>query len=80
MTTVTLQKNIFRAVKTLSPDRLVAALEFLNFLKEKDEERNATTEVLSDQALYRDIQIARRAWAKGAAAQFTPWRKIKRNV
>ncbi len=67
------RKTIIHAVDQLSPDRARIAVDFLEFLHQKDAEWDATTELLSDKKLMSDIATARRDVAKGIG--LSSWRK-----
>lgn len=80
MTTATLKKNIVKTVQKLSPSRLKVALEFLGYLKERDAEWEATTEILNDKKLLRAVKAGQRDADSKKLSDFSPWRAIKRYV
>ncbi len=72
-----LRRQASALLKQLSPERLKTAIEFMEFLKEK-EEWEATWDILTDPKMMEMIRKAeadRKAGRKGA---FVPWERVKR--
>lgn len=67
-----------QAVNDLPPRRLLVALDFLEYLKGKDDD--ASQDVLNDAALMRDLRVAKRDWARRKTSVFTPWSNVRRHV
>jgi hypothetical protein len=63
----------------LSEEKLRVAVDFLGYLKEK-EEMEATPEILSSHELMAQIEEAGEAINKGRSDEFIPWEKVKRHV
>lgn len=76
---MSLKKQAKKTVDELSEEKLKVALDFLNYLKEK-EEMEATLEILSSQKLMEQIKEAEDAIEEGRMEEFVPWEKVKRNV
>ena len=72
--------RLLGALKELSPERMRAAMDFVEFLKNKDEEWDATSEILGDASTMRDISAAKADIAKIGRKGMTSWRKIQRYV
>lgn len=68
-----------KTLKELSEEKLRVAIDFLGYLKEK-EEMEATLEVLSSQKLMAQIEEAEKAIKKGRLKEFVPWEEVRRNV
>ena len=68
-----------KAINELSYEKVKVAIDFINYLKEK-EEMEATLEILSSRELTAQIEEAERAIKKGNLDEFLPWEKVKRNV
>jgi len=68
-----------KTLKELSEEKLRVAIDFLGYLKEK-EEMEATLEVLSSQELMDQIEEAEKALKKGRLKEFVPWEEVRRNV
>ncbi len=66
--------------QSLSPARAQTALDFLEYLKNKDDEWDATAEILADTSLVREIKLARADLKKNGFKSLTSWRKIQRYV
>jgi len=72
-----LRRQASALLKQLSPERLKTAIEFMEFLKEK-EEWEATWDILTDPKMMEMIRKAEGRWrAKGKEA-FVPWEEVKR--
>ncbi|MFA5994918.1 MAG: hypothetical protein WCW27_06690 [Patescibacteria group bacterium] len=76
MTTLALKHSIIETLKELSPNKMKVALDYLEYLREKDAEWDATAEILANKKLLKDIQVARSDWKKGKKANFVAWRNI----
>ena len=68
-----------RALDELSTEKVKVAMDFLEYLKDK-EEMEATLEVLSSRELKSQIEKADRAMKNGKDEEFMPWEKVKRDV
>lgn len=79
MQTTILKKQAKRAIDELSEEKVRVAVDFIDYLKEK-EEMEATLEILSSHELMAQIEEAERAIKKGKFEEFIPWEKVKRNV
>ncbi len=79
MHTTTLKREAKKAIEELSDEKIKVAIDFMDYLKEK-EEMEATLEILSSRELMAQIEDAEKAIKKGKLDEFIPWEKIKRNV
>ncbi|HEC98187.1 MAG TPA: hypothetical protein ENI58_08575 [Nitrospirae bacterium] len=79
MQSATLKKEAKKAIDELSEEKLKVAIDFIDYLKEK-EEMEATLEILSSHELMVQIEEAEKAIKKGKFTEFIPWEKVKRNV
>jgi PHD/YefM family antitoxin component YafN of YafNO toxin-antitoxin module len=79
MHSTTLKRQAKRAIDELSEEKVRVAVDFIDYLKEK-EEMEATLEVLSSHELMEQIAEAERSIRKGKTEDFIPWEKVKRNV
>ena len=75
----TLKNRAKKTLDELSEDKIKVAVDFLNYLKNK-EEAEATLEILSSSELMRQIKSAGKAIKTGKFDEFISWDKIKRNV
>lgn len=73
---IAIKKKVQEAVETLSDKKARVALDFINYLRERDE-WEATVELLSDKKLLMDYKAAREEIKKGNTIK---WKNIKRNV
>lgn len=73
------RKRVIEKIKMLSEDRLKAALDFVEYLEEK-EEWEATWEVLSDKETMENVKAADYAWGGRRMAEFIPWEKVRKDV
>ena len=73
------QKRVIEKIKVLSESRLKAALDFIEYLEEK-EEWEATWEVLSDKDSMENIKAADDAWEDRRRVEFIQWEKVRRDV
>jgi len=73
---MTVKKKAKEAIETLSDKKARVALDFIDYLRER-EEWEATAELLSDKKLLMDYKAAREEIKKGNTAK---WKAIKRNV
>ena len=73
---IAIKKKVKEAVETLSDKKARVALDFINYLMER-EEWEATDELLSDKKLLMDYKAARVEIKKGTTVK---WKNIKRNV
>ncbi|MDP3296917.1 MAG: hypothetical protein Q8N09_04895 [Thermodesulfovibrionia bacterium] len=79
MQSATLKKEAKKAIDELSEEKVKVAIDFIDYLKEK-EEMEATLEILSSRELMAQIEEAEKAIKKGKLDEFIPWEKVKRNV
>ena len=79
MQKVAIRKEAKRALDELSEEKLRVAVDFLGYLKEK-EEMEATLEILSSHELMTQIEESEKAIKKGRLDEFVPWEKVKRGV
>ncbi|MEK6691173.1 MAG: hypothetical protein AABY78_07735 [Nitrospirota bacterium] len=79
MQSATLKRQAKKAIEDLSEEKVRVAIDFIDYLKEK-EEMEATLEILSSHELMAQIAEAERAIKKGKLDEFIPWEKVKRNV
>ncbi len=70
------KKRAKDAIENLSDKKARVVLDFIDYLKEK-EEWEATAELLSDKKLLMDYKAAREEIKKGNTVK---WKTIKRNV
>ena len=73
---IAIRKKVKEAVETLSDKKALVALDFINYLRER-EEWEATDELLSDKKLLMDYKAAREEIKKRNTVK---WKNIKRNV
>ena len=73
---ITIRKKVKEAIKTLSEERARVALDFINYLGER-EEWEATGELLSDKKLLMDYKAAKEQIKKGNTVK---WNAIKKNI
>jgi len=74
-----LKREAKKALEELSDEKVKVAIDFIDYLKEK-EEMEATLEILSSRELMAQIEEAEKAIKKGKLDEFVPWKKVKRNV
>ena len=79
MQSATLKREAKKAIDELSEEKVKVAIDFIDYLKEK-EEMEATIEILSSHELMAQIEEAEKAIKKGKLDEFIPWEKVKRNV
>ncbi len=79
MQSSTLKREAKKAIDELSNEKIKVAIDFMDYLKEK-EEMEATLEILSSRELMAQIEEAEKAIKKGKLDEFIPWEKVKRNV
>ena len=79
MQSTTLKKEAKKAIDELSNEKIKVAIDFMDYLKEK-EEMEATLEILASHEIMAQIEEAEKAIKKGKLDEFIPWEKIKRNV
>jgi hypothetical protein len=73
------QKRVIEKIKMLSESRLKTALDFIEYLEEK-EEFEATWDVLSDKETMENIKAADDAWEAKRMEEFIAWEKVRRDV
>jgi len=74
-----LKREAKKAIDELSNEKIKVAIDFIDYLKEK-EEMEATLEILSSRELMAQIEEAEKAVKNGKLDEFIPWEKVKRNV
>ncbi|WKZ14514.1 MAG: hypothetical protein QY317_11425 [Candidatus Jettenia caeni] len=74
-----LKKQAKKTIDELSEDKVKVAIDFLNYLKEK-ENAEATLEILSSNELMEQIKDAEEEIKADKLNEFVAWDKIKRNV
>lgn len=79
MQSAALKREAKKAIDELSEEKVKVAIDFIDYLKEK-EEIEATLEILSSRELMAQIKEAEKAIKKGRLKEFVPWEKVKRNV
>jgi hypothetical protein len=79
MQNAALKREAKKAIDELSEEKVKVAIDFIDYLKEK-EEIEATLEILSSRELMAQIKEAEKAIKKGRLKEFVPWEKVKRNV
>lgn len=79
MQSIALKKEAKKAIDKLSEEKVKVAIDFIDYLKEK-EEMEATLEILSSRELMTQIEEAEKAIKKGKLDEFVPWEKVRRNV
>lgn len=79
MQSAILKREAKKAIDELSNEKIKVAIDFIDYLKEK-EEMEATLEILSSRELMAQIAEAEKAIKKGKLDEFIPWEKVKRSV
>jgi len=79
MHSTTLKREAKKAIDELSNEKIKVAIDFMDYLREKDE-MEATLEILSSHEIMAQIDEAEKAIKKGKLDEFIPWEKVKRNV
>lgn len=79
MQSTALKREAKKAIDELSEEKVKVAIDFIDYLKEK-EEMEATLEILSSRELTAQIEEAEKSIKKGKLDEFVPWEKVKRNV
>jgi predicted acylesterase/phospholipase RssA len=79
MQSAALKREAKKAIDKLSDEKIKVAIDFIDYLKEK-EEMEATLEILSSSELMAQLEEADKAIKKGKLNEFIPWDKVKRNV
>ena len=74
-----LKREAKKAIDKLSNKKIKVAIDFIDYLKEK-EEMEASLEILSSRELMAQIEEAEKAVKNGKLDEFIPWEKVKRNV
>ena len=74
-----LKREAKKAIDELSNEKIKVAIDFIDYLKEK-EEMEASLEILSSRELMAQIEEAEKAVKNGKLDEFIPWEKVKRNV
>ena len=74
-----LKKQAKKAIEKLSEEKVKVAVDFLEYLSDK-EEMEATMEVISSHELRAQIEQAEKAIKKGRLEEFIPWEKVRRDV
>ena len=79
MQSTMLKREAATAIDKLSDKKIKVAIDFIKYLKEK-EEIETTLEILSSRELMTQIEESEKAIKKGNLDEFVPWEKVKRNV
>lgn len=79
MQSAVLKREAKKAIDKLSEEKVKVAIDFIDYLKEK-EEMEATLEILLSRELMAQIEEAEKSIRKGELDEFVPWEKVKRNV
>ncbi len=79
MQSAALKREAKKAIDELSEEKVKVAIDFIDYLKEK-EEIEAALEILSSREIMAQIKEAEKAIKKGRLKEFVPWEKVKRNV
>ncbi len=79
MQKVAIKREAKKTLDELSEEKLRVAMDFLGYLKGK-EEMEATLETLSSHELMAQIEEAETAIEKGRLEEFIPWEEVKRDV
>ena len=79
MHSAALKRQVKKALEELSEEKMKVAIDFINYLKEK-EEAEATLEILSRHEIMTQIEEAESALEKERHEEFIPWEKVKRDV
>ncbi len=79
MKNATLKKEAKKAIDKLSEEKVRVAIDFIDYLKEK-EEMEATLEIVSSRELMAQIGEAEKAIKRGNLHEFVSWEKVKRNA
>lgn len=79
MQEVTIKREAKKALDELSEEKLRVAMDFLGYLREK-EEMEATLEILSSHELMAQLEEAAKAIKGGKLYEFMPWERVKRDV
>jgi hypothetical protein len=77
MTVTTLKNRINNRIKKFSKERLLSVEDFVSYLAERDEENEATKELLAIPGILNEIETAEKEFRNGKGIN---WRKIKKNV
>ncbi len=79
MQSAALKREAKKAIDELSEEKVKVAIDFIDYLKEK-EEMEATLEILSSHELMAQINEAEKDIKEQRLDKFVPWGKVKRNV
>lgn len=79
MQTIMLKREAKKVIDGLSEKKVKIAIDFLEYLKEK-EEVEATFEILRSQKLMEQIEESEKAIKNNKLDEFIPWEEVKRNV
>lgn len=75
----TLKNRAKKTIDELSEDKIKVAVDFLDYLKKK-EDMEATLEILSSDELLKQLKATEKAKKTGKWNEFVSWDKIKRHV
>ncbi len=75
----TIKREAKKTLDKLSEEKLRVAMDFLGYLKEK-EEMETTLEILSSHELMAQLAEAEKAIKEGRNEEFIPWNKVRRDV
>lgn len=77
MTTVEMRRRAKRKIESLTPGQLQSALDFIDFLRRRREEEEATRELEGKPGFARAMKEAQKDIASG---RLVDWRKVCRHV
>ena len=76
---ITLKNRAKKTIDELSEDKIKVAIDFLDYLKKK-EDMEATLEILSSNELLKQLKATEKAIKTAKWNEFVSWDKIKRHV
>jgi hypothetical protein len=79
MRATALKRQAKKAIDELAEDKLRVAMDFIDYLKSK-EEMEATLEILSSQDLMAQVQAAEKSLKRRTKGDFINWEKVRRDV
>ncbi|MCI0450242.1 MAG: hypothetical protein L0Y79_10750 [Chlorobi bacterium] len=77
MTTTTLKKRINRTIKKLPKEKLQVVDDFVSYLADRDEENEATKELMAIPGLLSELEKAQKEFKEGKGVN---WRKVPKDV
>jgi len=79
MSTIECREKVLTKIGMLSESKLKSALDFVEYLTEK-EEWGATQEILSDGNAMKNIKEADEAWEDKREEEFISWEAVRKDV